>query len=99
MKTKSEDAITKAMADLKREVALNATEQCLMAIKKERKHYHKVITSETGQVIRDNATGIKWQLMNNKVSSLFRKRNLLDKIAERIYMIQWKIIDESYRES
>lgn len=91
METKSEMAITKAMADLKKEVALNTTEQCLEIIMRQRNQYANMINSETGRATRDNATGIKWQLMNNKVSSLFRKMYLLDRIAGSIYEIERNI--------
>ena len=99
MKTKSEMAITKAMADLKKEVALNTTEQCLEIIMRQRNQYANMINSETGRAIRDNATGYKWQLMNDKLSSLFRKMYLLDTIAGSIYEIEWNIRNNALRNS
>lgn len=91
MKTKSEMAIIKAMADLKKQVALNTIEQCLEIIMKQRNFYSNVITSETGRAIRDNARGEKWSIMNEKRSSLFKKMYLLDRIAGSIYEIEWNI--------
>lgn len=99
MKTKSEMAITKAMADLKKEVALNITEQCLEIIMRQRNFYSSVISSETGRAIRINATGNKWQLMNEKLSSLFRKMYLLDRIAGSIYEMEWNIRNNALRKS
>lgn len=97
MKTKSEMAITKAMADLKKEVALNITEQCLEIIMKQRNFYSSVISSETGRAIRVNATGNKAQQMQNYLSSLFGKMYLLDKIAGSIYEIEWNIRNNALR--
>lgn len=91
MKTKSEMAITKAMADLKKQVALNTIEQCLEIIMRQRNFYSNVITSETGRAIRDNTRGHKWHIMNEKLRSLFGKMYLLDRIAVSIYAIEWNI--------
>ena len=99
MKTKSERAITKAMADLKKEVALNTTEQCLEIIMRQRNQYANMINSETGRAIRDNATGYKWQQMDNKVTNLFWKMELLDRIAGSIYEIEWNIRNNALRNS
>lgn len=99
MKTKSEMAITKAMADLKREVALNITEQCLEIIMRQRNQYANMINNETGREIRDHAAGYTWELMNEKLSSLFRKMYLLDRIAGSIYEIEWNIRNNALRNS
>lgn len=99
METKFDNTIINVVEQMKKEVALNTTEQCLEIIMRQRNQYANMINSETGRAIRDNATGYKWQLMNDKLSSLFRKMYLLDTIAGSIYEIEWNIRNNALRNS
>ncbi len=99
MKTEFDNNIINAVEMMKKEVALNITEQCLEIIMKQRNYYSTVITNETGRAIRSNATGNKSQQMQNYLSSLFGKMYLLDKIAGSIYEIEWNIRNNALRDS